>query len=374
MRRTQIAVCLLLGACTPPSGSANATAPAEQGILRLSAPRAAHAAVALPDGDALLIGGCVADSCETGADSQTVDRFDLAGGRLTRAGTLAAPRTTMAAAVLRDGRVLIAGGWVGPAVSDSVELFDPNTGRSRALAPLAVPRADIARAVLPDGRVLLAGGYRDGRAQDVIEVYDPASERTRVIGRLGVPRAGAATAVLTDGRVLIVGGAVTGGQRLAPSAAVEIVDPRDSVVRSVGALTTARYKHAALTLRDGSVLVVGGSDARDCGGKLRSVERFDPRTGRFAPAGRLRDARYKLGDAVVLLGDGRVLVAGGADHAEIYDPATGRSQYAGLRIGEALNFSTATLLGDGSVLIAGGYSEHGIHVRDHAWRFDPGGA
>ena len=125
-----------------------------------------------------------------------------------------------------------------------------------------------------------------------------------------------------------------------------------------------------MTLRDGSVLVVGGSDARDFSGRRASAEVFDPaqrRTRRLVP---LREARFKLPDAVVRLPSGRVLVAGDGRSVEVYDPRTGRFTGDG-RIGSSLSFSTATLLRDGRVLVAGGYDDR-IAVTRGAWTYRPG--
>ncbi|MCA1662047.1 MAG: hypothetical protein LC648_07765, partial [Novosphingobium sp.] len=74
---------------------------------------------------------------------------------------------------------------------------------------------------------------------------------------------------------------------------------------------------------------------------------------------------------VVVLPDGRVLVAGGASRAELYDPATRRSAMTGPDFGRRLNFASATLLSNGAVLVAGGYDENGIRMSDGAWILRP---
>ena len=119
------------------------------------------------------------------------------------------------------------------------------------------------------------------------------------------------------------------------------------------------------------MLVLGGSDDRDAGGKLTSIEMFDPATGAFRAAGDLIEARYKMGGAAVLLPANRVLLAGGGLRSEVYDVRTGRSVPAGPVFGQRLNFASATLLFDGSVLVAGGYDEDGIRMSGRAWRFFP---
>jgi hypothetical protein len=123
----------------------------------------------------------------------------------------------------------------------------------------------------------------------------------------------------------------------------------------------------ATTLSDGRVLVIGGSNESDRGGKTKRLELYDPASGRFVPVGEMLEARFKIPDAAVRLSDGRVLVAGGADRPEVIDPKTWRSREINLSLGDMLNFSTATALPNGDVLVAGGYSEHGIHPTSRAW-------
>ena len=92
----------------------------------------------------------------------------------------------------------------------------------------------------------------------------------------------------------------------------EIYDPRSGRFSATGSLTIRRHKHAAALLRDGRVLVLGGSDERDWDNRYRSAELFDPRTGRFSRTGSLSQPRFKFPDAVAVTPSGAVLVAGGA--------------------------------------------------------------
>ncbi len=48
---------------------------------------------------------------------------------------------------------------------------------------------------------------------------------------------------------------------------------------ATGSLTIRRHKHAAALLRNGRVLVLGGSDERDWRSRYRTAEVFDPREG-----------------------------------------------------------------------------------------------
>ena len=125
-----------------------------------------------------------------------------------------------------------------------------------------------------------------------------------------------------------------------------------------------------MLLSDGSVLVLGGSDSRDGFGRYDSVERYDPATSTFSPASTMLAQRYKISAAVTLLGDGDVLVAGGAPAAELFDSKSGSFQPVSGNFGASFAFSTSTRLANGDVLIAGGYDDR-IQLTSRAWVYRP---
>jgi hypothetical protein len=179
--------------------------------------------------------------------------------------------------------------------------------------------------------------------------------------------------LLQDGRVLVVGGSSAGRYPNAHiETSAEIYDPATGRFSMAGSMNTARHKQAAVLLSDGRVLVVGGSDNRDWRGKYASAELFNPADGRFSPAGEMTSQRFKLMQGVVRLPDGRVLIAGGAERPEIYDPAKKSFQLVGGTVGNGRYFSSATLLADGRVLIAGGYGDDAMAgAVANAWIYQP---
>ena len=148
----------------------------------------------------------------------------------------------------------------------------------------------------------------------------------------------------------------------------EIYDPATGRFSATGDMTRIRHKHGAVALSDGRVLIAGGADQRDGRGAYSSVEIYNATTGTFSAAGDMNSARYKLQDALVLLNNGKVLIAGSANRAEIFDPSNNTFTYASGDLGASHQFATATRLRNGQVLITGGY--HGdIQVSAQAWLF-----
>jgi hypothetical protein len=353
---------LTLGAAVVLAGSLAAlpTARAGGGLGQLDAmsvPRAAHAAARLSSGDVLITGGCVDAGCETVTASAEI--FDAGRRKFVSTASMSRPRVGHAAVSLRDGTILVLGGWTGSRLTATAEVFLPARRRFVAVRHMSTAREGFTATRLRDGRVLVVGGRDGTRTLRSAEVYDPRTRTFRPAGRLGVARSAHAATLLADGRVLVVGGSNEGGVL----ASTEAWDPRTRSFSASGSMTVPRHKHAAVTLHDGSVLVVGGSDDRDFHGRYASAELFA--AGRFRATGEMAEKRFKLPDAVVVLRSGDVLVAGGGPRVERYNAPAGT--FGGrLPLTTALSFSTATLLPGGFVLVAGGYDED-IRPTAAAW-------
>jgi hypothetical protein len=360
-----VVFCLTCSSITLPQSSPTGTSPAVTPsviALDLSTPRATHASVELSDGRVLLIGGCVADGCDEGPGSATVDVFEPGTRRIVPSGALAQPRVQPAAVRLPGDRALIVGGWSRGQATAAAEVFDPRTRLSRNVHRMSHARRSVAAISLTSGQVLVVGGS-DGR-QDLAsaELFDATTERFVPAGDLQHARSAAVLSKLPDGRVLVTGGTIRGV--VTPTA--EIYDPATKQFSLTGSMREGRYKHAAATLRDGRILVIGGSDASDYGGKKQSLEIYDPRTRLFTSAGNLRTARFKITHSVAVLEDGRVLIAGGAPKIEVFNPAQGTVTELHVDLGESWSYMSATLVGQDEVLLVGGYSEGSIRVSRQA--------
>lgn len=360
---------LAMTACMANGGSAAEKAYGvriENGPL-LGAPRATHQLVSTGNGQLLAIGGCVRAGCEAGPASATVDIIDAATMELSGTGHLLSGRIQPSAAALPGGRVLILGGWVEGRVSASTEIFDPATGKSIAGPAMAAPRNAPALARLADGRILIAGGYDGTDVRADAEIFDPASGRLTVVGALGTARSGATATLLADGRVLVAGGGRPDREPRRALSGAEIFDPATGRFTPAGTMAQGRYKHGAVRLANGDVLVIGGSDVRDYDGKLSSVERFDVAAGRFVSAGRLADPRFKIADGVLLLPGNRVLVAAGDTAPEVFDVARGTGTRLDYDLGGQWNYMTLVRVDARTALLAGGYREGRIEPTDRSW-------
>jgi len=334
--------------------------------------RFSHTATLL-EGDRVLIAGGME---RNGVWLDSGEVFDDATGRFIATARMSSRRAGAMAVALPDGRALISGGSDG---SDrnlvSAEIYDPQTNSFSMTGSMNAPRAHGVAIFLPRiKKVLIIGGAANGDDNDhaSAELYDPATERFSQTGSMHVPRAYFNAVLLRDGRVLVMGGMSSDFPNPNIQASAEIYDPALGRFLPAGPMNVPRFKHGAALLPDGKVIVVGGQTGSSFGERLVSTEIFDPATGKFQHGPQMKLARYKLLNSVTRLKDGRILVGGGANQPEVYDPsANAFTLVTGPQL-DGFLFSTATTLGNGKVLLVNGYGSHAMSgaVRQ-AWMWEP---
>ena len=322
-------------------------------VSGMTARRAAHTATLLPNGKVLIAGGFVGD----GGGLSSAELFDPTTKTFATAENMTVARAGHTATLLQNGKVLIAGGYNGNYL-DTAELYDLATGKFMSAGKMVTPRSGQVAALLKNGKVLLAGGVGTGWTflADA-ELYDPTTNTFTATGGMTTARESQTATLLKDGNVLITGGHKGRRPAVTIYSSAEIYNPASGTFSSTGNLTVKRHKHDAILLADGRVLIIGGSDERDGRGAYTSAEIYNPATGVFTATGTMNTARYKLQGTSVLLNDGKVLIAGGAKRAEVFDPATKTFSFADGNMGTMRLFATATLLKNGQVLITGGYDD-----------------
>jgi hypothetical protein len=335
-----------------PSGGVSA-APVGSGAfapgLALATGRSKHTATLLADGRVLVTGGYANEGLAADAEIRHATT-----GEFTASGRLGSGRYYHTATLLDDGRVLvIAGSGQDPEILVSAEMWDPVTATFSDAGALDGVRMLHTATRLNDGRVLIVGGYTHAGTIGDALLWDSRTNRFSPAGTLKYPRAWHTATLLNDGRVLIIGG----------PASAELWDPDTLTFSDAGTLATARWWPTATLLDDGRVAVIGGfeGEAFKFGAPgVGAIEMWDPFSRAFVAAGSLMQKR-SLHTAT--LRDGSILIVGGIDadqgrlvpvaSAEWWDPASSTT-HAAASLKLARSGHTATLLPDGRVLVVGG--------------------
>jgi hypothetical protein len=229
--------------------------------------------------------------------------------------TMTTPRALHTAVLLHDGRVLICGGTsdanIGGVLA-SAEIYDPVAGTFTPTGSMKVARQGHTATVLSNGQVLVAGGSQNiGFRSELAsaEIYDPNAGTFREIGAMTTPREGHAATLLRNGRVLITGGSPNG---ISTTSTAEMYDPRTGSFTAIGLMGVPREAHSATLLRNGKVLIAGGGRGGMPGGYIAyaTAEIFDPASNTFSTLAAQMTVD-RVGLAAAPLDDGRVLLAGG---------------------------------------------------------------
>ncbi len=148
--------------------------------------------------------------------------YDPTSGAWSDAGSFPGEWSYFSATGLRSGDVLLAGGTVltgitpggAPisAATSQVMRWDHTTGQIRSAESMPVGLYDHSAALLADGRVLLAGGadaigvHTSPDPVTRAEIYDPVARSWSLAAPLPVARWEAIAITLNDGRILLIGG------------------------------------------------------------------------------------------------------------------------------------------------------------------------
>ena len=313
----------------------------------MASPRYAPAAALLPNGKVLLAGG--RNPGALGDELASAELYDATTNTWSSAGSMAYPRETETATVLNNGLVLIAGGYgvvtfqsghsIGPLTQ--AELYNPSTNTWSAAGSMTAGRESQTATLLNNGQVLVTGGYGNGYLSSA-ELYDPTSNSWYNVTPMTFARFGQTATLLPNGQVLVVGGYSSNGIL----ASAELYNPISSTWTPAASMATPRYLHTATLLTSGEVLVAGGQGPN---GDLSSAELYDPATNTWSSAGSMAYSREQ--QTATLLANGRVLIAGSLSlqsAAEVFVPAS-----SPLALSKVYDATTTATLITGSLVLSG---------------------
>lgn len=349
MRRTAVVVATVLLAALAPGGPGSVPAGAQtagegtwEATAPLSVPRYDHTTTLLLGGRVLATAGRNVTPEQPVELLASAEVYDPHSETWRATGSLSDARWSHTANLLRDGRVLVAGGFGEPyragsnaqPVLDTAELYDPKTGTWTPAGSMATRRALHTATLLPDGRVLVAGGRTcdqppptacDFRFRtDTAEIYDPTTGTWARTGSLTIARHTTSSVVLPTGEVLVPAGFTSAGN----GTTADRYDPATGTWSVTGPLNVGRARQGAMLLPDGTVLVASGFGGRD------TAETYDRPSDTWTLTGNMAGKRFNYDFAV--LPNGKALVAGGgfagqgpSATAELYDPAARQWSSAG---------------------------------------------
>jgi hypothetical protein len=186
------------------------------------------------------------------------------------------------------------------------------------------PRVYAAAAVLSDGRMLVAGGFDDDK-QDLASAEALAADGSgwAALPPMATARYGAAAGRLPGDQVIVAGGADDDNNddnddgNDGALASAELWDPATGLWAALPPMAQARFLAAGCVLPSGRFAVLGGGDTRE------DAEAFDPVSRAWEP---LPPMPHGLVDGAAVAVPGGLLAAGGMNHADamLFEEESGR--------------------------------------------------
>jgi hypothetical protein len=282
----------------------------------------------------------------------------------TLTGSMSVSRDLRSAALLADGRVLVAGGrdaHGSPLLT--AEVYDPQSGQWTPTGSLHQSHHDGLLVAVPDGAAII-GGVEPGQ-DTVLETWSVATGQWRKT--IMPPFMSRVDGVWSDGDDLLV---LCTPETLLDDMEFRAVGLSTGEVHQLPSPNTARHHPLSCRLSDGRFLLTSGASYGPGGSGepvqfvTRECEVYDPEARRWEPVGDLSVPHVhpsRSGESLVALPDGGALMVSGSglgaeQSTEVVERWASATAVWSTKapLTESRDVHTTTLLPDGSVLVIGG--------------------
>jgi len=265
----------------PDTGSWTST-----GSMNITGGRGGHLAILITSGQlsgmVLVAGGYINQNdggCGGDAQLSSAELYDPITGTWSTTSDMTEERDFPVVAALPDGSILVIGvlnccpyHWF-----NSAESYDPSTQVWTPTSSRTTP-ANGGAALLLDGKVLVAGGTRGTQPTNVnvasVELFDPSTKTWAATASMSTARDGQTLMLLASGQILAAGGRSGSWFVCNGLVSAELYDPAAATWFPTGNTTGPRSFHRATLLPNGQVLATGGIDC--AGNTLSTAELYTP--------------------------------------------------------------------------------------------------
>ncbi len=186
--------------------------------------------------------------------------FSNQSEKLAKISPMIQKRAAHTSTLLKDGRVLIAGGIVEDGSGNerpmnTAEIFDPETNEFTPADNMIESHCNHTATLLENGEVLIIAGWKPGERSDAVEIYNSETGKFRLAARLEKPLQAQNAVLLKNGKVLIVGG---NSSRTEYQMEAYLYDYKTNSFEKTGSLHYGRMAFTATLLNNGNVLITGG--------------------------------------------------------------------------------------------------------------------
>ena len=219
-----------------------------------------HQAVKLLDGRVIVIGGYTYDVLHSEeATLKSCEIYDEKTGKWGLADSMKTRRSSHSATLLKDGRVLVAGGGISPNPLSSCEIYDPTLNKWSDAAPMNIPRERHSAVLLPSGKVLVIGGFSNDNIDRTrsCELYDPSQDKWTLVDSIQNSSATEAAFLINDRDLLLI------GKNYQQQLVWEIYDYIEFRSKYVGYFNDGSFVNSKVQLKDGRILVSGGMKTKN---------------------------------------------------------------------------------------------------------------